>query len=136
MGAPANKNVGAEAEGASPLLRPLQEQEAKPLLYIDIDTGDGEKDRITVYKGDSAGLLAEEFCEKHGFDLETQETLLRQLQAKIDKVAAMIGNPENPSSTQGPNQKRPPQKLFDEYRNPESGEADGPNPPGAQRHGG
>ena len=77
MGAPANSNVDAKAEGTSPQLRQLQEQEAKPLLYIDVDTGEDQKDRITVYKGDSARLLAEEFCQKHGFDLDTQETLLR-----------------------------------------------------------
>ena len=34
----------------------------KPLLYIDIDIGEGQKDRITVYKGDLALPLAQEFC--------------------------------------------------------------------------
>ena len=30
----------------------------KPLLYVDIDIGDGEKDRITVMKDDDANHLA------------------------------------------------------------------------------
>lgn len=32
--------------------------QAKPLLYVDIDIGDGEKDRITVMKDDDPDQLA------------------------------------------------------------------------------
>lgn len=53
--------------------------EAKPLLFVDIDIGDGQKDRISVYKGNKAAVLAKEFCQKHGFDEETRESLEDQL---------------------------------------------------------
>ncbi|MFM7855939.1 MAG: hypothetical protein ACKO96_29460 [Flammeovirgaceae bacterium] len=43
----------------------------KPLLFVDIDIGEDQKDRITVYVGDSPEQLAKDFCTKHGFDEET-----------------------------------------------------------------
>ena len=46
----------------------LEVKPQKPLLYIDIDIGDGNKDRITVYEPDSAKELASNFCQKHEFD--------------------------------------------------------------------
>jgi hypothetical protein len=61
---------------------------AKPLLYIDIDIGDGLKDRITVYDENAAKQLALSFCRKHGFDEATQETLEGQLREKIARVVA------------------------------------------------
>lgn len=53
---------------------------------MDIDIGEQEKDRITVYIGDDAAELSENFCLKHGFDHETQKTLEDQLNFKINKV--------------------------------------------------
>ena len=45
--------------------------ERKPLLFVDIDIGDNEKDRITIFKGQKPEDLARDFCDKHGFDDET-----------------------------------------------------------------
>ena len=46
------------------------------------------KDRITVYDENAAKQLALSFCQKHGFDEATQETLEGQLRDKIARVVA------------------------------------------------
>ena len=51
-------------------------EEKKPFMFVDIDIGEQEKDRITVFYGDKPMDLAKEFCNKHGFDKDTEETLL------------------------------------------------------------
>jgi hypothetical protein len=59
----------------------------KPLVYIDVDIGENEQDRITVYPGNGPHELAKEFCRKHQIeDNETLEVLEAQLVQKIDKV--------------------------------------------------
>jgi len=51
----------------------------KPLLYIDIDIGDGKKERISVFQGNEPKLLAQEFCKKHKFDKKTEIVLQNQI---------------------------------------------------------
>ena len=44
------------------------------MMYVDVFVdSDGEpiKHRIPVFRGDQAGKLAEQFCIKHGYDLDT-----------------------------------------------------------------
>jgi hypothetical protein len=62
----------------------------KPLLFVDIDIGDDEKDRITIFKGEKPEDLAKEFCMKHGFDESTEAMLIKQLHEKIDKVNKIV----------------------------------------------
>lgn len=55
-----------------------------PLLLVDIGIGD-RKERIAVYEGDRADSLAQEFCKRHGLDMENiavrlQEEIERQIQ--------------------------------------------------------
>ena len=38
------------------------------MLYIDVDIGEDESDRITVYPGDNPKTLAYQFCKKHDID--------------------------------------------------------------------
>jgi hypothetical protein len=49
------------------------EKDEKPIMFIDIEIGDGEKDRISVYDNDSPTKLSKEFCVKHKFDMDTQD---------------------------------------------------------------
>ena len=49
----------------------------KPLLFIDIEIGNGKKQRITVYSEDDPTELASLFCKKHGFDNMTQDMLVK-----------------------------------------------------------
>ena len=59
----------------------------KPLLYIDVDIGEDEPERIVVYQNDNPHKLASDFCKKHGIiDEETATILEEQLKEKIKKV--------------------------------------------------
>ena len=60
----------------------MQEQEEseeddgqQPLLFVDINLGGEEQERIVVYEGDTAQNLALIFCQEHNLDEETQVKL-------------------------------------------------------------
>eukprot|EP00355_Strombidium_rassoulzadegani_P004946 CAMPEP_0168613780 /NCGR_PEP_ID=MMETSP0449_2-20121227/3630_1 /TAXON_ID=1082188 /ORGANISM="Strombidium rassoulzadegani, Strain ras09" /LENGTH=79 /DNA_ID=CAMNT_0008654429 /DNA_START=46 /DNA_END=286 /DNA_ORIENTATION=- len=53
---------------------------SKPLLFVDINLGGDEQERIIVYEGDTAEQLAKDFCVEHNLDDETQEKLTELLQ--------------------------------------------------------
>lgn len=42
-----------------------------PLLFVDVNLGPNEQQRIVVYEGDTAEDLAQKFCEEHGLDDKT-----------------------------------------------------------------
>jgi hypothetical protein len=46
-------------------------QSERPLLFVDINLGDDQVERIIVYEGNTAEELAHEFSLKHGLDEET-----------------------------------------------------------------
>jgi hypothetical protein len=52
---------------------PIQEQ--TPLLFVDVNLGGDEAERIVVFEGDTAKDLAVKFCDLHNLDEETQEKL-------------------------------------------------------------
>lgn len=82
-------------------------EEVKPLLYIDVDIGENEQDRITVYSGNDPHLLASEFCLKHQIDdRETLAVLEEQLIQKIKKVKSkqIRDNMETPQPSDPPKQ--------------------------------
>ena len=58
----------------------------RPLLIIDVDTGNNEKDRIEVFHGDEPAKLAAEFCEKHDYDEATQATLQKMIEDRLKKA--------------------------------------------------
>ena len=49
----------------------------KPLICIEIDTGEDSREKIEVFKGDDPQLLAARFCELHQYDEITMQTLQR-----------------------------------------------------------
>ena len=49
----------------------------KPLICIEIDTGEDSREKIEVFKGDDPQLLAAKFCELHQYDEATMQTLQR-----------------------------------------------------------
>ena len=46
-----------------------------PLLFVDVNLGANEQQRIVVYEGDTASELATKFCQEHELDEETQKNL-------------------------------------------------------------
>jgi hypothetical protein len=76
----------------------IQESNEKtPLLFVDVNLG-SESERIVVYEGDTARDLAVKFCEEHGLDDDTLETLEQMLQGQIASVLTKIEEEENDSN--------------------------------------
>jgi hypothetical protein len=73
----------------------------KPLLFIDVDIGENEQDRITVFQGDNPRDLAEKFCLKHTIeDTEIVTVLEKQLQEKIRKIEDIQNKEQLPQAVQ------------------------------------
>ena len=67
---------GASANEDGPYNQSQQlHQQQQPLLFVDINLGGDEQERIVVYEGDTAVQLAHNFCTEHNLDEETQEKL-------------------------------------------------------------
>ena len=48
-----------------------EDDEIQPLLFVDINLGGDEQERIVVFEGDRAPELAKQFCLEHNLDEET-----------------------------------------------------------------
>ena len=56
------------------------DNELQPLLFVDINLGGDEQERIVVFEGDTAPQLAKNFCIEHNLDDETMEKLQELLE--------------------------------------------------------
>lgn len=65
-----------------------------PLLFVDVNLGANEQQRIVVYEGDTATELAEKFCQVHDLDEETQRNLEALLEQQIASVLTKIDENE------------------------------------------
>ena len=65
-----------------------------PLLFVDVNLGANEQQRIVVYEGDTAQELAEKFCQEHDLDDETQKNLEALLEQQISSVLTKIDENE------------------------------------------
>lgn len=51
----------------SKINRPVERnRQSTALLYVDVNLGPNNSERITVYEGDRADQLAKQFCKSHG----------------------------------------------------------------------
>jgi len=55
----------------------------RPLLFVDINLGEEQVERIVVYDGDTSDELAESFSNKHGLDNDTQVKLRDLIEQQI-----------------------------------------------------
>ena len=69
-----------------------------PLLFVDVNLGQGLSERIVVFEGDESAVLAMEFAEVHSLNEEMQGKLKALLDAQIqDLLTRPEGQePENP----------------------------------------
>lgn len=77
---------GEEEEGE------LEDQQ--PLLFVDINLGGDEQERIVVFEGDTAEDLARTFCVEHNLDDETMEKLTELLKQQMAGVLPKIDEDE------------------------------------------
>lgn len=64
--------------------------ERDPKLYVDVNIGKSECERIVVYEGDSAEQLAIDFCKKHGLEDDMHSKLVVLLEQQIAGVLPKI----------------------------------------------
>ena len=55
-----------------------------------MDTGNNQKDRIEVFNGDEPAALAAQFCQKHDYDENTQETLKLMIEDRLKKALVKL----------------------------------------------
>lgn len=91
---------GAEAEAHDGHAQGEEEEsdedddEVQPLLFVDINLGGDEQERIVVFEGDTAPELAKQFCLEHNLDEETQEKLQELLEQQMAGVLPKIDEDE------------------------------------------
>jgi hypothetical protein len=51
-------------------LKKKSELRAQPLLFLDVNLGQGGTERVVIREGDTAENIARAFCQKHGLDNE------------------------------------------------------------------
>lgn len=69
-------------------------EEQQPLLFVDINLGGDEQERIVVFEGDTAEDLARTFCVEHNLDDETMEKLTELLKQQMAGVLPKIDEDE------------------------------------------
>ena len=69
--------------------------ERDPKLYVDVNIGKNGMERITVYDGDTAESLAEQFCQKHQLGEDMKEKLKQLLDQQIAGVLPKIAEDED-----------------------------------------
>ena len=84
-----------EAQGEA---APEEEDEEQPLLYVDINLGGAEQERIVIYEGDTAPDLAAKFCEQHGLDEDTRDKLEQLLEQQMASVLQYIDEEDSNES--------------------------------------
>ena len=71
-----------------------EQTQQQPLLFVDINLGGDEQERIVVYEGDTAVQLALNFCQEHNLDEETQEKLQELLEQQMAGVLPKVDEEE------------------------------------------
>ena len=54
-----------------------------PLLFVDVNLGPDQQERIVIYDGDTPVQLAQSFCKQHDLDEEMEEQLTTLLQQQF-----------------------------------------------------
>lgn len=78
------------------LLSTIDERE--PMLYVDVNLGAAGSQRIVVYQGDQAEVLAENFAHMHNLDSQMRDKLTVMLQQQISGVLDKIDEEQATSS--------------------------------------
>lgn len=85
-----SKDGGDDMQSPDVKQRDIADKEKTPLLFVDVNLGGDNSERIVVFEGDTAQDLAKRFCEEHQLDDDTQEKLEELLQSQISSVLTKI----------------------------------------------
>ena len=61
-----------------------------PLLFVDVNLGPEQQERIVIYDGDTPTQLALQFCKQHDLDDEMQEQLTILLQQQMASILPKV----------------------------------------------
>ena len=68
----------------------VEEDDSIPLLFVDVNLGEGKMDRIVLYEGDEPEEVAEEFAQEHSLDRSMCKKLTELLQQQMAGVLSKI----------------------------------------------
>lgn len=80
--------------------------ERDPKLYVDVNIGKNGMERITVYEGDTAESLADQFCKKHKLNPDMKAKLMVLLDQQIAGVLPKIAEDDYDEELDGDNDKK------------------------------
>lgn len=69
-----------------------------PLLYVDVNLGPQQTERIVVYEGDTAPELAKDFAERHSLNPAMIGKLTELLEAQMNSLLECIAEEEGTTS--------------------------------------
>ena len=66
-----------------------------PLLFVDVNLGPDQQERIVIYDGDTPVQLAQSFCKQHDLDEEMEEQLTTLLQQQMASILPKVVEEED-----------------------------------------
>ena len=97
-----NDSSWSESKEVAPKESP-EKKETNLLLFVDVNLGPSRTERIIVYEGDTAILLADRFSKKYNLNPLMKQKLVELLNLEISGILERIDeeNSENYSSESG-----------------------------------
>lgn len=62
-----------------------------PILFVDINSGNGNVERVIIYEGDTPESISKEFASKHNLNYLVEEKLRMMLEKQMQGVLGRIG---------------------------------------------
>lgn len=66
-----------------------------PILYLDVNFGQGNVTRIVMYENDTPEELADAFCQEHNLDTDKKTKLINIIKKHLDSVLDKIDETSN-----------------------------------------
>ena len=68
----------------------FSDEEESPILFLDVNFGNGEITRIVMYENDKPEELAEAFWQENGLDLSKKDRLVEIIYQQLESVLEKI----------------------------------------------
>jgi isopentenyl phosphate kinase len=72
-------SCGTEGAEITPVVKEPLKKDRVPLLFVDVNLGNGEAERIVVYEGDRSEQLAEKFAKEQGTPHSYHKSMIRRV---------------------------------------------------------
>ena len=85
-----------------------EQRDGEPMLFVDVNLGNSGTQRIVIFEGDTAEMLAKKFARKHNLDENMQVKLVSMLEQQIAAVLPKIDEEEHTSEKEEEEEDRKP----------------------------